>query len=142
MKTEKKTRTRCECDFCGKRNWSPSHMTKHEKACTMNPNRICRMCDVDGNLPQPSREALVEAISVAKVIKHIDEYGHVHCHIENQKEALSRLKDITTCPACILTAIRTLGIYASAFELFRYDDEKCEMWSAVNEAAMCRAYGD
>ena len=31
MKTWKITRTRCECDFCGKRNWSPARMVKHEK---------------------------------------------------------------------------------------------------------------
>ncbi len=116
-------------------------MARHEKSCTMNPDRVCRMCGVDGNLPQPNREALIEAVSVAKVTSYTDEYDQVHCRIDNQEEALSRLRDITTCPACILTAIRTLGVPASAFEKFRYSEEKSDMWSSVNEAEMRRDYG-
>lgn len=140
MKTWKVRRTRCECEFCGKKNWSPSHMAKHEKSCTMNPNRVCGMCKLVDDYPQPSMEALVEAISVATVVRHEDDYGSSY-QIDNQEEALARLREITSCPACILTAIRTLGVPALAFEKFKYREERDEVWSNVNEAAMSRDYG-
>lgn len=32
------------CDFCNKAGLSASAMARHEKHCTMNPNRACRVC--------------------------------------------------------------------------------------------------
>lgn len=33
------------CDFCKKRTLSASSMSVHEKHCTANPDRKCRICD-------------------------------------------------------------------------------------------------
>lgn len=35
------------CDFCKKSNRSASAMSKHEKHCTLNPKRECRLCRMD-----------------------------------------------------------------------------------------------
>ena len=43
MKT--KLRQRHYCDFCKKSGGSRYHMERHEKYCTMNPKRECRMCE-------------------------------------------------------------------------------------------------
>ena len=32
------------CDFCKKKGMSASAMSVHEKHCTLNPNRQCRLC--------------------------------------------------------------------------------------------------
>ena len=41
------------CDYCGKKQYASWAMKKHEKHCTMNPNRECRMCDLMGELQEP-----------------------------------------------------------------------------------------
>jgi len=33
------------CDFCKRHTLTINSMVKHEKHCTLNPNRICRVCD-------------------------------------------------------------------------------------------------
>lgn len=42
-----KTRTVYYCDFCKKKSFRKSSMEKHEKHCTMNPKRECRLCKLD-----------------------------------------------------------------------------------------------
>ena len=32
------------CDFCKKKGLSASSISKHEKHCTLNPKRECRLC--------------------------------------------------------------------------------------------------
>ena len=32
------------CDFCKKKLMVRAAMERHEKHCTMNPDRVCRMC--------------------------------------------------------------------------------------------------
>lgn len=32
------------CDFCKKKGMSAASMSKHEKHCTLNSNRQCRLC--------------------------------------------------------------------------------------------------
>jgi hypothetical protein len=47
----KKPAFRYYCEFCGKSGGSASHMSRHEKYCTANPNRRCGMCDRAGQNP-------------------------------------------------------------------------------------------
>ncbi len=64
-----------KCDFCGKKGYSKGHMNKHERHCTMNPDRACRMCVlVHGNLQPPIDELL--AVLPDMETKE-DEYGGV-----------------------------------------------------------------
>ncbi len=40
------------CDFCKKHSLASWAMKEHEKHCTLNPDRICRVCDnKDKNCP-------------------------------------------------------------------------------------------
>ena len=60
MKT--KMRPRYYCDHCGKGNGSPSYLRRHESGCTLNPNRVCKMC-------------IEEQAPMADLIAVLDEHG-------------------------------------------------------------------
>jgi hypothetical protein len=76
------------CDFCGKGGCSASSMVKHEKHCTMNPNRICGFC---------KREEL-EQKPIAILIAAYD---------KDTLETTNNLREAADgCPACMLSAIR------------------------------------
>ena len=46
------------CDFCGKKGLGAGHIKKHEKHCTMNPDRECRMCVLVSGAQTPLKELL------------------------------------------------------------------------------------
>jgi hypothetical protein len=35
------------CDFCGKHRLTSNSILDHEKTCTLNPERYCRLCETD-----------------------------------------------------------------------------------------------
>lgn len=90
----KKQVWRYACDFCGKKSLSSGHMKTHEKHCTANPNRECRMC----------KHFCGDGYSVAGLSALLDanappDYG------------LLALREKTDgCPMCMLAAIRQSGI--------------------------------
>lgn len=91
-------RPRYYCDHCNKGNGSPSAMKRHERGCTLNPQRVCGMCkvtaDKGGPEPAPSRDELVRIM---------DEAGFkAMCEAANN------------CPACILSALRTKNFKGDA----------------------------
>ena len=144
MKTEKKTRFRCTCDFCGKRNWSPSHMTRHEKGCTMNPNRKCGICGNYGNNPQIPMEDLLGAFDNARILPGFD---GGFSHLDYDYDIVARLHEMTDgCHACMLAAIRQFCVKNNcnpedSFPSFKYKELRGDFWNAVNEAALSRHYG-
>lgn len=81
------------CDFCKKSKYTPQSMKLHEKHCTLNPARECRMCYFAfGSETSPMSELL-------------NIYG------DGSDENLNRLrKHIDDCPACILATIRQAKI--------------------------------
>lgn len=84
-------RPRYYCDHCNKGSGSPSAMKRHESGCTMNPQRVCRMCaleeEVGGEGQGPARDELL-MIMDADGFPAMAEAAH-------------------HCPACILSALRT-----------------------------------
>jgi hypothetical protein len=106
------------CDFCGKGGCSASSMSQHEKHCTMNPKRDCRMCEIAGNYQQPMAEL------IALIPKN---------HFDFNDAVLTALRDATeNCPACILAVLRQSGITAT-YAGFRYDEECKQFWADINE---------
>ena len=84
---------RYKCDFCGKQNLSSVHMARHERHCTANPNRICRMCAHAENEQRPLPE-LIRALDTT-----IPGYG------------INELRELASgCPMCMLAAVRQSGI--------------------------------
>lgn len=93
------------CDFCTKRNLSASAIAKHEKHCTVNPNRICRMCSRLGKEQKPIAE-LVACLSL-----DTDGYG------------MTELRELIDCPVCVLAAIRQSKIMET------YREQSPERWN-------------
>lgn len=81
------------CDFCKKSKYTIQSMRLHEKHCTMNPDRECRMCCFAFG---GSTSSMAELLAI---------YGDGS---DNNLKALRNCVD--GCPACILATIRQAGI--------------------------------
>lgn len=129
MKT--KLRPRFYCDFCRKSGGSASAMSRHESACTANPNRVCKMC-VAGEIVQ---KPLAELIEAAKADDATGERRHGAGH-EQEPEKLLELTQ--GCPACILTALRLSGVYLK----FEFDDYKKAFWDEHTPERQSPSYSE
>jgi len=95
------------CEYCNKHRLRSDVIKKHEKHCTLNPNRECRLC---GN----------------KNIKSIIKKYHIR-----KKFSLKDIKkDVGDCPNCILTVLRCVGL--DIFE-FNYKEALKEWWDNENQ---------
>ena len=113
MRREKKWRY--YCDFCKKSGGSGGHMKKHEKHCTMNPDRVCSMCEYIGMSEQKPIAELVAVVPNWEdyAVEEEDWVNHSTYISLNSKwepainEAVKKLRELTCdCPACILAALR------------------------------------
>src|SRR5262245_15871979 len=96
---------RYACDFCKKSGCSRFHMLRHERGCTKNPSRTCKMCAMVEHEQRPISE-LIAAI--------IQPPGELAADI-------SRLRELChNCPACILAALRQ---HHDANSDFKFKDE-------------------
>ena len=121
---------RYSCDYCKKSNCSASAMSLHEKHCTMNPGRDCRMCN-HGDCYQEDMITLIFAV----------------------REGLDILREVASgCPACMLAAIRQARKYfevekndfdgfsyindymSEDIHQFNYKEEKASFWGDINDA--------
>lgn len=88
------------CDHCGKRNLSAANISKHEKHCTKNPDRVCRMCAASGG----------EQLSLAELAACVD--------ISLPDEGYKQLCVAAGyCPACILATLQMCGAYRPGYTL-------------------------
>ena len=130
------------CDFCGKSGRSAGYMSSHEKSCTMNPDRVCRMC-THGEAAQAKMGDMLKALELAK-IEEIEEKNiplWMTVKIENEKEAIERLREVSNnCPMCMLAAIRQTTKYPMIFDSFKFEREKAVYWNDCNEASL-EAFG-
>jgi len=124
-----KTVTQYKCDYCGKKKYSKSAMIKHEKHCTMNPQRECRFCIKSQGDSCNNISELVARIPKDIIVQCMDN--------EFQFEELSNVKEIEAefnkikeeingCPACLLAVIRQSK--TSAYLNFDYKKEVEMFW--------------
>ena len=118
------------CDFCGKRNLSSGHMKSHEKYCTMNPQRECRLHKYCDGAQQPIAELISALCSPMNGCLHDWEKG---------MEALRKIS--SECPMCMLAAIRQCGENFADKEtgefqgpIFNFKEELAEFWKISNDA--------
>lgn len=91
------------CEYCSKHNLSASSITRHEKYCTANPNRACRMCAHTERQRQAPLSELIACIDASK-----------------PDEGLEDLRTAADgCPACMLAAIRQCAVHWPGFMLIR-----------------------
>lgn len=93
---KKRMTWRFSCDFCGKASCSGGHIARHERHCTKNPNRVCRMCARVGE-QQPAISALMDSV----------EWGPMAGFDDVDELRIGKLRAVShNCPACILAALR------------------------------------
>lgn len=107
-------RWRYYCDFCGKSSGSGGHMSRHEKRCTANPNRVCGMCG------------------------HVGIKGFIEALGAGDEDGVDKLRDATNgCAACMLAAVRQSGLQDRQDEtllvLFNYEEEKIRYWAEFDD---------
>lgn len=117
MKT--RLRLRYYCDFCKKSGASAGAMKLHEKHCTANPNRECRVCRQAVDLktrafdlktwPQWFNERKPSNPSDSDILKLLRQF----CQ---------------NCPACILSVIRQHHVFTGGDIIFDYKEETKLYW--------------
>lgn len=115
------------CGFCKKHGLSAGVISKHEKYCTANPKRECRMCK---KITPDQINGIIEGFKKTFTIKkelvwsdHIDENVEQESVIwtgapVTLKEIRYIVKD---CPNCILAVLRQTGMNREIFGLENFD---------------------
>lgn len=115
------------CDFCSKK--SLRSLKIHEKHCTANPDRECRLC---------------ERLSIRNIIDKYRKLFTVHSmnfKVKFYKEfTLNDIKNELeyNCPNCIFAIIRCLGLnryYMNRKFKYDYKKELDKWWEMTNEEA-------
>lgn len=125
------------CDYCNKK--SLRSLKIHEKHCTANPDRECRLCDNKSIKPIIEKYRKYFTIEeTEKVILGGQEWEMVIKPIFKKEFTL---KDIINeldyiCPNCILAIIRCLGLNRCYMEdKFKFDYKKAldNWWRITNK---------
>jgi len=128
------------CEYCKKRGGSGGHIKKHEKHCTLNPNRECGLCDLAGEKPT-EMSVLLNILPDPGPYRKTDESGwHEWPGLaEAAEKAMPELREKTgECPACILAALRQKGIPVPIIDSFDYKKESDARLNELNnENAEC-----
>lgn len=103
----KKRVWRYYCDFCNRGKCQPQ--LEHERHCTLNPERVCRMCKRAEYVTAPTMETLKAAAF----------------------KSLEAVQRITDCPACVLAGIRQSG--KSGHYEFDYKAACETFWQNIND---------
>jgi hypothetical protein len=147
------------CDHCGKYGRSGGHMARHEKSCTANPARICRMCAAMGLgkstvaelralLPAHDKtlskwRPAVSGDTEAPFDKNVDVQDYRDAITAEVVKALPALTEAAGgCPACMLAALRQHGLGWLPRTAWNFKAALAEAWANSNDAAATRGYED
>jgi hypothetical protein len=147
------------CDFCKKKMYRRDAMVTHEKHCTMNPDRYCRMCDkIEDDEYHSGHRELIEMIPrpietteefpldelgnrmdrrACIRVDHDDE-GFVSIYWENYEDICDAFADVrrkTNCPACLFAVLRQTGLIGHVE--FDYTKECDLFWADFKQDYGC-----
>ena len=128
-------RWRYYCDFCNKSLGTKQAMVWHEQSCTMNPNRVCRMCEhvKDWRDDEPKqRDEIIGYLQSAVVHDEHDEFVSWRWRPGlSEAEVVDRLRELCgQCPVCMLAMIRQSGLPPYMFEHWKMKADMAEIWEA------------
>ena len=120
------------CDYCKKRGMSAPAMSKHEKHCTANPDRECRMCENETNYSQ-----IIEEFKTRyKIINSemFDNYNIEQVEWIGKEVTIDEVHEKAGgCPMCMLTIIRLSGFTNPMFHIsFDYHEAVKKWWREVD----------
>ena len=128
-----KTKKVYYCEYCKKHGLSAGAMGLHEKHCTANPDRICRMCDRTESI-QSLIDKFKKKMSYDKEIDRsfdieIESFKNV-----KQPKVEDILDSVNGCPMCALTIIRGTKLYEHPYQInFNFKDLVEKYWVEKNE---------
>jgi hypothetical protein len=112
------------CEFCGKKQFAKGSMRRHEKRCTANHGRECKMCDQ------------VEITGLATNLVGLSRMVEILSNREAApKDRMEAIRAETDCPACTLAAIRQSGVWAEYINLGPNDDGVNAAWIFGRDAS-------
>lgn len=119
------------CDYCKKK--SLKSLAIHEKHCTANPDRICRLCE------GKSIKEIIDKYKKLFIVEEVDALTESTIKVKYLKEFT--LEDIRNeiednCPTCLLAIIRCVGLNRYYFDKkfkFDYQKELADWWRWMNE---------
>jgi hypothetical protein len=143
MRTKKVSRY--WCDYCNKAGLSKSAMERHEKHCTLNPERSCRVCNlVQGGshgLPMSELVALLPDSKPYHTAAPFDDKEHQELHAALEVALPALREAVSGCPACIMAALRQANIPVPMAESFDFNKEMKSIFDDLNEERFqCAAY--
>lgn len=108
------------CDYCNKRSLSAFHMQNHERGCTANPDRECRLCGENRHI-----KLFIERLKERFEIRECepDEFmGHtLEVAWKGSQIKLDEIIEFTEgCPNCTLAILRQTKLNYKIFG-FKYD---------------------
>lgn len=120
------------CDFCKKHHHAKRAMENHERGCTLNPDRTCRMC---------GREAS-RSPSIREMVAAIDLQLNQGMLVVSDEQFEKFQAQAESCPACVLAVIRQLRrerkagafVIGSAMNSWNYKQACEQFWREVNKS--------
>ena len=97
------------CEFCGKSKGTKQSMELHEKHCTANPDRECRLCEGGG---------------VKSILALLPPYDDIKIHYSGSnfilpEETVKEIREVSDhCPICLFAAIRQWSGDGSSHDYF------------------------
>lgn len=131
-----KTKTVYYCEFCGQHRFMRNAIEKHERHCTLNPNRACRWTDYDGQHLEIDLPALVTELQL-RAEEYYEDPMWTYARKGLKTSDIEWLRQVTDCPACMLAVFRQSGIdYHYTVDHVRWDYmEEVERWRAEQRKA-------
>lgn len=128
---------RYNCDHCNKKGFAIGPMRKHEERCTLNPVRLCGMCNLASG--ESKKGAVVPPLTIPQMVAMLPNPKLFPMHFENYTEDLTEAVQfslpalraaVKNCPACIMAAIRQakIPVPCSGFD---FKAECRKRWSEV-----------
>lgn len=125
------------CEYCSKK--SLRSVIIHEKHCTANPDRECRLCDNQKIKPIIEKYQKYFYLRETKNSHPVSEWGEIKVTpVFKKKFTLEDLMNELDyeCPNCILALIRCLGLNRYWMDKkyeFDYKEALGEWWAVANE---------
>jgi len=125
-----KTKKVYYCSFCKKHGLSSYHIQQHEKHCTLNPNRVCGVCERKEKVNKQDITFIKKSYNILMSKKDKDGILGIYC--AEFKEKIKYLADKLECPACMLSVLRQSKIGWSYVD-YNYEEEMKKYWEKERE---------
>ena len=133
------------CDFCKKALCHHGYMVKHEKRCTMNQDRECKVCKKEKLKGFSLKDLKIIARNNENELKQLSEKLDYPFKVqENSKDIINEMYDFADyCPMCVFSALRQDGLLKSIYDdsgvlikegyKFSLKEELDEFWKTMRE---------